>query len=399
MYNFIEQTFFYTLTRKILGNLGFLAIFFAAALYLAYPAEGPSASWWLLLFFGTAAFIFTVFYLHHLIVRPVHALVSALEETNSKGTDLDHRLPAFTHDEFRTLSEQYNQFVTQLAQLLGDMHQEAKRTHETNEQVSKAVNTTRSHLQDTEQRSHQIRSESDQVLEYLSDIVQHGDQMGEVTNHTVERAKGASTQMQQLSGQLASIVTLLDTFGQTINGLHQNAENVRQILVMVENFSDQTNLLALNAAIEAARAGEAGRGFAVVADEVRTLAAKVNDATRQISGFLNDMERLVKETRTESESLNEQAKHAQQQTGVTGEEFIELQTQLSDANSRIQGINQTVSALESRYQQTHQHLSAIEHVTNEANEQMTSIDDAARALLEGTARTQQQLSRFARSSK
>lgn len=399
MYNFIEQTFFYTLTRKIIGNVGFLAIFFAAALYLAYPAEGPSTSWWLLLFFGAAAFIFTVFYLHHLIVRPVHALVSALEETNSKGTDLDHRLPAFTHDEFRTLSEQYNQFVTQLAQLLGDMHQEAKRTHETNEQVSNAVKTTRTHLQDTEHRSHQIRGESDQVLEYLSDIVQHGDQMGEVVNHTVERAQGASTQMQQLSGQLASIVTLLDTFGQTINGLHQNADNVRQILVMVENFSDQTNLLALNAAIEAARAGEAGRGFAVVADEVRTLAAKVNDATRQISGFLNDMERLVKETRTESESLNEQAKQAQQQTGVTAEDFIELQTQLNDAKSRIQGINQTVGALESRYQQTHQHLSAIEHVTNEANEQMTSIDDAARALLEGTARTQHQLSRFARSNK
>lgn len=394
LYLFIERTFFGTLSRKIIGNIGFLAIFFLLALYLAYPEGGASGRWWALLLIGLSAFIFTIGYMHYLIVRPVKALVSALHDTNRKGTDLNHRLPAFTYDEFRTLSEEYNQFVSQLGVLLGDIHQQARETHQVNEQVSTAVKSTRSHLQDTEQRSGEIRRESDQVLQNLADIVQHGDEVDQVSGTAVDKAKVASGQMQQLSGQLSGIVKLLDSFGSTINGLHKNSENVRQILVMVETFSDQTNLLALNAAIEAARAGDAGRGFAVVADEVRTLAAKVNDATKQISGFLNEMEQLVGETRNESQSLNQQA---QQQIANTSDEFSQLQQELQQAKAGIQSINQTVLQLEQRYQQTHQHLSAIEQVTSDAYSQMASIDQAAKDLLSGTARTQQQLGRFARS--
>lgn len=396
LYRFIEQTFFFTLNRKIAGNMLFMGFFFALALYMAYPAEGSTSLWWLLLISGSGAFLFTGFYLRHLIVRPVQALVGTLHESNRSGADLSQRLPAFTFDEFRTLSEEFNHFVAQLSDVLSKVHQQATNTHEINEQVSGAVKSTRINLQDTEQRNKQIRRDSDEVVEYLAQIVQSSDQMGNVTHVAVDKAKVASEQMQQLNRQLAAIATLLDSFGATINGLQKNSENVRQILVMVEGFSDQTNLLALNAAIEAARAGDAGRGFAVVADEVRTLAAKVNDATKQISGFLNDMERLVKETKQESDSLNLQAQDARTQISHTNSEFSQLQQELLAARGGMQNINSSVSNLEQKYRQTHVHLSAIEQMTNQAYQQMAAIDEAARNLLDGTAATQKQLGRFAR---
>lgn len=396
LYSFIERNFFYTLNRKIAGNMLFIAVFFALALWMAYPQSPERGLWWCLLIAGSVAFIFTGFYLQHLIVRPVQALVGTLHESNRQGADLSQRLPAFTFDEFRTLSEEFNHFVAQLSEVLGKVHQQAQDNHEINEQVSAAVKQTRRNLQDTEQRNQQIRRDSDEVVEFLANIVQSSDKVGQVTHAATDKAKVASGQMQQLNRQLTAIAALLDSFGATINGLQKNSENVRQILVMVEGFSDQTNLLALNAAIEAARAGDAGRGFAVVADEVRTLAAKVNDATKQISGFLNDMERLVKETKHESDSLNQQAQHASSQISTTNHEFSLLQNELQAARGGMQNISSSVNSLEQKYRQTHVHLSAIEQMTNQAYQQMAAIDDAARNLLEGTAVTQKQLARFAR---
>jgi len=109
IYNFIEQTFFYTLTRKIVGNLGFVFAFQAITLIWLYSSlseqQAGMGLFWLMTFVIVASFIFTVFYMRFLIVRPVQAMRDTLEQINRHDADLSAKLPHFTYDEFRDLSE------------------------------------------------------------------------------------------------------------------------------------------------------------------------------------------------------------------------------------------------------------------------------------------------------
>lgn len=400
IYHAIEKTFFGTLTRKLIGNLGFLSLFFVAALLLVRcPPEDPALAsqlWWALLIGGGGAFLFTLFYMHYLIVRPVKSVVGTLQEINQRNGDLSRRLPAFTYDEFRTLSEEYNLFSSELSGLLAGIHQQANTTHDTNEQVNAAVRTTVHKVDEQQQRSAQVVSASGEIQGRLQDIVGHSNDVSRAVEGTLSGADQARQLLGSLVKQLSGVGSLLEHFEQTVSGLGTTADKVRQILRMVQDFSEQTNLLALNAAIEAARAGEAGRGFAVVADEVRTLSGKVNEATQQISGFINEMEQLVGETRRETGELLNQTGQARETVHQTRDEFQTLMQALADTRSQVSGIHGAVQELDVSYRDADHHVQAIGHLADSIHDQMDAIDQASASLLEGTDKTRQQLARFAR---
>ncbi|MCF2825793.1 MULTISPECIES: methyl-accepting chemotaxis protein [unclassified Pseudoalteromonas] len=398
IYNFLEETFFFTLTRKIVGNLGFLLLFQAISLFWLYSELSQSGAnmglFWLITIVIIAAFAFTVFYMRFLIVRPVQAMKESLERVNRQDGNLDAKLPQFTYDEFRDLSEQYNAFTTHLSVLLEKTYESAAAATQSNRDITNSMQSTAKYGQQQLSQGDTIIAASDQVSHSLQSIVHNTDQVYQANTESLHFVRGSSQSLTKLVAEVKQITTLLGNFSSTVSGLKENSENIRNILKMVEEFSDQTNLLALNAAIEAARAGEAGRGFAVVADEVRALSVKVNAATRQISDFINQMNVLVGETNQESEQLISHSSSAEKAISDTSQGFISMSDDFERNQAQLEEIVSAVHQLEETQKHTHQAVQQIVELGQQSKSQIDGALAECQSAQKLTETTQKELTRF-----
>jgi methyl-accepting chemotaxis protein len=398
LYEAVEKTFFFTLARKIFGNLAFMFAFQVLTLFWLYDALSANKSgltgFWILAFIATGSFVFTLFYMNFLIVRPVRALRDTLTNINNKGADLASHLPEFTYDEFRELSGQYNVFVSRLEIALKEIHHKAELAADSTNEMSRSVQQSNDLGQQQMALTQSIFSLSEQVSTALNQIALNSQATYSATQDNIEKVQLSGTEIGAIVSKVRDMTNLLGSFGETINGLKENSDNIRGILKMVEEFSDQTNLLALNAAIEAARAGEAGRGFAVVADEVRSLSLKVNDATRQISDFINQMNDLVAETNRESERLTEQSQAAETAISNTQRLFNEMSGELCENQVQLSAIVAAVQQLETTQLQTHQSVQEIVELGSLASEQLAQAASNSGLVLAQTQDTKANLQQF-----
>ncbi len=401
-YDVIERRFFNTLSKKIAGNILFLFFFQVANFYLFYQvAAAPSdqqsslfSAMVTLFILGTLSFAFTIFYLNYLIVRPVKALRDTLNGINHTQGDLSTRLPAFTRDEFREVSEAYNLFADNLGKLLTRIYTDADKAAQANQLMASVVKDMDNQLATQKSLSHTINTSTHTVSNSIDDIVSAADQVSATNQDNLDSAVSANKNLTLSQQQIEKITTLLQQFSSTVLGLQNNADNVRNILKMVEGFADQTNLLALNAAIEAARAGDAGRGFAVVADEVRTLSAKVADATQQISHFLNDMEKLVGETQEESSRLVEASDDMQVNLKKTSTLFDKMMEDFRQNIDAFRLIMSSVHELQEQQVQTTQKTEQITQLSDHIQSQMVETDREAEQACQLAQATQAGLRQF-----
>jgi Methyl-accepting chemotaxis protein len=222
-------------------------------------------------------------------LQPLSELVRQAEALGAG--DLSARLNVSSHDEIGQLARSFNQMGEALSTMVSHIRNAAE---EVNSRAQVLSGLSGGAYEGMEQQSGEITSMAGAVEEFSATSLNIADNMGNTERLAQENAQQTRigrTSMQEASSSLEHIATALNSTATVINTLGQRSQEIGGIVGVITSIAEQTNLLALNAAIEAARAGEQGRGFAVVADEVRNLASRTREATDEISGMIQSIQK------------------------------------------------------------------------------------------------------------
>jgi methyl-accepting chemotaxis protein len=250
-----------------------------------------------LIFFGlllTIIFIFSILVIRS-ITRPLDMTISAMNEIAKGGGDLTVRLSVSSQDELSKLAEGFNEFAEKVRQIIIEMQQNETVLGGATSKMSLITRRSRELLTQHQHENHQVATAIHEMSATITDVARNAADAAKSVLTVQDRVLNGNILVED---NILFINELSNTINQIIssmNGLKQEAHDINSILDVIKSIAEQTNLLALNAAIEAARAGEHGRGFAVVADEVRTLAMRTQQSTQDIERMIQSMQNQVEE--------------------------------------------------------------------------------------------------------
>ncbi len=326
-------------------------------------AASRKAAFWLLISGAVAlaaSFICLLIVLKVTVTQKLNDFVSKVTDLARGEGDLTKLINVTSNDEFGQLADEINSLVEKIRRIISQIAQ-------TSEQVSASA-------VELQANSAQMAAGAEEVAAQAVTVATAGEEMSATSGDIAQNCQMASEGSQQASAAAVSGVQVVDetikvmnsiaervmSSAKAVESLGSRSDQIGQIVGTIEDIADQTNLLALNAAIEAARAGEQGRGFAVVADEVRALAERTTRATREIGEMIKAIQQETKgAVIAMEEGVSEVAKGSEKATD-SGRALEQILQQINDVNMQI---HQVATAAEEQTATTSEISSNMHQIT------------------------------------
>ena len=325
-------------------------------------------------------------------LQPLGDLVRQAEALGAG--DLSARLNVSSHDEIGQLARSFNQMGEALSTMVSHIRKAAE---EVNSRAQALSGLSGGAYEGMEQQSGEITSMAGAVEEFSATSLNIADNMGNTERLAQENAQQTRigrNSMQEASSSLEHIATALNSTAKVINTLGQRSQEIGGIVGVITSIAEQTNLLALNAAIEAARAGEQGRGFAVVADEVRNLASRTRQATDEISGMIQSIQQETGNAISTMEQGNVLMQEGLSRNADVASALARIDEQSRSAGQQFAAITTATQEQSSTATLLSSNLQSIALANSEQREVVSNLAITARELETLAAGLRQEVDRF-----
>lgn len=326
--------------------------------------------------------------LARLLMKPINEMLEALKNIASGDGDLTQRLAVRSQDEIGQLGEAFNLFVAKIQGSIKEVVEASNHLRSQTEQIESAIRSSVGETESQQRESDMIAAAVQEMSASSTQISQNASDAADATHTATQEVTAAQDSLALTVSAMASLRECIEQSQSTIGTLNNDVDSISSIIDVIRGIAEQTNLLALNAAIEAARAGEQGRGFAVVADEVRVLANKTQQSTEEIREMI---ERLENGTKNAVQAMNESGEASQetvnqiQQTSEYLDTVSGMILTINDQNSQVaaassqqktvsEDINRNIHGIVDNGKRVHDNLEDVEAVCLSLAEKSRQLD-------------------------
>ena len=316
--------------------------------------------------------------LRWLLVRKLHK-IAVVTRSIGEG-DITRHCELRSHDVIGEIIDSFNRMAETLRRIIGQLRSESDALQAASTSMVSATERAVNLSGEQQQQVDQVATAMNELSASADEVARHAAETARATHEADEQGNTAKVVVVEAMGAVDVLADMVQGAAEVIGRLEQESENIGKVLAVINDIAEQTNLLALNAAIEAARAGEQGRGFAVVADEVRTLANRTQKSTEEISAMIERLQGGSREAVSAMEAGRDQATNGVALTEQAAEALAVIAGAITTISEMSEQIAQASREQTTVVEDVNRSVSAISGLCDRTTESMGHIDGTAREL-------------------